>query len=123
MLASSQLSRGFRTSIPSGSDLYSQRRFLTASGASANVFVAMANPIAAIHTTVLRFHFICFLPLSDLQARSGILLPDGANEEQTAKVILNISAILAKPFQPGEVCLRGMASYSLEIEDKNTELP
>src|SRR2546429_6776122 len=35
-----------------------------------NVFVAVANPIAAIHTTVLRFHFICFLPLSDLQARS-----------------------------------------------------
>ena len=85
------------------------------------MFVAVANPIAAIHTTVLRFHFICFLPLSNLQARAGILLPDGANEEQTAKIILNISVILEKPV-PTEV-VHAEWSYSLEIEDKNTELP
>src|SRR2546430_5645462 len=54
------LSRGFLTSIPSGSILYSQRRFFTARGASPSAIAVHTSTIPAVHVAI-SFHFITFL--------------------------------------------------------------
>src|SRR5215472_109138 len=66
-LTSCQLSRGFCTSIPIGSALYSQRRFFTVSGVSPSALAAQANTIAAVHAAPVGFQFIACL----LQRQAG----------------------------------------------------
>src|SRR5256886_7434356 len=69
------LSRGFLTSIPSGSILYSQRRFFTARGASPSAIAVHTSTIPAVHVAI-SFHFITFRSeehTSELQSQSNLV--------------------------------------------------